>query len=149
MKAATIVLALVGAVMAQNMEGQPACATSCLISAISAAGCAPSDVGCQCGPTQSVIGASAAGCLLKACTANPADLIQAQSAGSAQCSKYSATATGGETTPTGTGSNATPTPTGSGTGAIAPQTTTTSGNNAAATPIAFGLAAVLGAVAAL
>ncbi|KAM7209764.1 hypothetical protein V8F20_000167 [Naviculisporaceae sp. PSN 640] len=152
MKAATIILALAGAVMAQNFDGQPACATDCLISAISAAGCAPSDVACQCGPTQTIIGASAAPCLLDKC--QPTDLIKAQSAGAAQCSKFSATATkteeGGSTETTAPTSGATITnpPTTTGTGTVTPQTTT-SGNAAAGTPIAMGLAALLGAVAAL
>lgn len=195
MKAATIILALAGAVMAQNFEGQPACAvsslhqkdhqlqsllsppfstgnfeklivfstskqTDCLISAISAAGCAATDVACQCGPTQTAIGAAAAPCLLKACT-QPSDLIQAQSAGAAQCSKFSATATKTEDTskttaatgsstaaPTSNGAGPTTTEAPTTTGTVTPQTTT-SGNAAAGTPIAMGLAALLGAVAAL
>ena len=68
--------------------------TSCLISAVSAAGCAPADTGCQCGPTRAVIAATAAPCLLAACTAAD-QLVQAQSAGNAVCSSYSATATPG------------------------------------------------------
>ncbi|CAP67614.1 uncharacterized protein PODANS_1_15070 [Podospora anserina S mat+] len=76
--------------VAQNLEGQPACATSCLISAISAAGCAASDVACQCGPTQVSIAASAGPCLLDACPMS--DLISAESAGLAKCKSFSATA---------------------------------------------------------
>ncbi|KAG7291889.1 hypothetical protein NEMBOFW57_001913 [Staphylotrichum longicolle] len=77
--------------LAQHLSGQPSCATACIISAISAAGCAPDDLGCQCGPTQAVIGASAAPCLLASCAGS--QLLQAQSAGEAQCASYSATAT--------------------------------------------------------
>ncbi|KAF7520853.1 hypothetical protein G7054_g12660 [Neopestalotiopsis clavispora] len=98
MKSAII---LVGAAMAvaQNFSGQPSCATSCLSAAITGAGCALDDSACQCGPTQSAIASSALGCLLGACTA-PADLIQAQSAGSAACAAYSATAGSGSSTGT-------------------------------------------------
>ncbi|KAK4170502.1 hypothetical protein QBC43DRAFT_348982 [Cladorrhinum sp. PSN259] len=82
---------LLGLADSQNLSGQPACATSCIISAVQAAGCLPQDLSCQCGPTKAVIGASAAPCLLAACTGT--ELVQAQSAGNAQCSSYSATAT--------------------------------------------------------
>ncbi|KAL2015220.1 hypothetical protein VTK56DRAFT_6049 [Thermocarpiscus australiensis] len=92
MKHTTLFLATAGAALAQNLSGQPACATACLSSAISAAGCQPSDTGCQCAPGgQAAIGASAAPCLLASCAAS--DLLQAQSAGAAVCARYSATAT--------------------------------------------------------
>ncbi|KAH8886767.1 hypothetical protein GQ53DRAFT_827734 [Thozetella sp. PMI_491] len=104
MKAA---LFLVGAgiVLAQNLKGEPACATPCLVSAISKAGCAPSDMACQCGPTQSAIGSYAASCLIAACTSS-GELLKAASVGSALCESYLATATGAKLT---TASNATAT----------------------------------------
>lgn len=111
MKVITAILALAGAVLAQNLAGQPPCAvgcpcassdrtpgqpkransslphqTACLVSAISAAGCAASDLGCQCGPTMSVIAASAAPCILASCAVPEA--VQAETAGSAVCSSY-------------------------------------------------------------
>ncbi|KAK4232389.1 hypothetical protein QBC38DRAFT_352915 [Podospora fimiseda] len=76
----------------QDLSGQPACATNCIISAVSAAGCAPSDISCQCGTTKDIIAASAAPCLLASCAAT--ELLQAQSAGNAQCSRFAATASG-------------------------------------------------------
>ncbi|KAK3985697.1 hypothetical protein QBC44DRAFT_153636 [Cladorrhinum sp. PSN332] len=79
-----------GLAQSQNLSGQPTCATNCIISAVSAAGCAPQDLSCQCGPTKASIGASAAPCLLASCTGT--ELIQAQSAGNAQCSSFYATA---------------------------------------------------------
>ncbi|KAK3330620.1 hypothetical protein B0H66DRAFT_527967 [Apodospora peruviana] len=90
----SLILAAAGAgvIMAQDLSGQPACATGCLVAAISSAGCKPSDLGCQCGPTQSAIISNAVPCLLASCTA-PGDLGQAQTAGEAKCSKYFATAT--------------------------------------------------------
>ncbi|KAK4136921.1 hypothetical protein BT67DRAFT_448188 [Trichocladium antarcticum] len=91
MKTITLFLAAAGMAVAQNFSGQPACATACLSSAISAAGCAPDDTGCQCGPTKAVIGASAAPCLIKSCTSGT-DLLDAQRAGETQCTSYSATA---------------------------------------------------------
>ncbi|KAH6854856.1 hypothetical protein B0I37DRAFT_363211 [Chaetomium sp. MPI-CAGE-AT-0009] len=90
MKTILVLLATTGLALAQDLPGQPDCATACLISAISAAGCGASDLGCQCGPTQSLIAASAVPCLLAACT--DTQLLQAQSAGAAQCASYSATA---------------------------------------------------------
>ncbi|CAK7241194.1 MAG: hypothetical protein STHCBS139747_002653 [Sporothrix thermara] len=90
MKFAIFALALAGSAVAQNLSGEPACASSCLVSAISAAGCAPGDVACQCGPTQSAIATLVAPCLLDGCSGP--DLIQAQSAGLALCSLYSKTA---------------------------------------------------------
>ncbi|KAK4239738.1 hypothetical protein C8A03DRAFT_32186 [Achaetomium macrosporum] len=77
--------------VAQNLEGQPKCATDCIISAVSAAGCAANDMACQCGPSQAVIGMDAANCLLASCTGS--QLLQAESAGAAQCSAYSASLT--------------------------------------------------------
>ncbi|KAK4465477.1 hypothetical protein QBC42DRAFT_248547 [Cladorrhinum samala] len=85
-----IAFLLLGLTNAQNLSGQPDCATNCIISAVSAAGCAPQDTACQCGPTKSIIGESAAPCLLASCTGT--QLIQAESAGEAQCSSYFATA---------------------------------------------------------
>ncbi|CAK7232251.1 hypothetical protein SCUCBS95973_008198 [Sporothrix curviconia] len=90
MKSAVIALALAGSAVAQNLSGEPACASSCLVSAISAAGCAPDDVACQCGPTQSAIATLVAPCLLAGCAGSA--LIQAESAGLALCSIYSMTA---------------------------------------------------------
>ncbi|KAK4246978.1 hypothetical protein C7999DRAFT_14908 [Corynascus novoguineensis] len=90
MKSAILLIVASSVALGQNLSGQPRCATACLISAISAAGCAARDIGCQCGPTQSVIAASAAPCLIASCAVS--ELLQAQSAGSAQCSIYSRTA---------------------------------------------------------
>ncbi|KAL2268876.1 hypothetical protein VTJ83DRAFT_3722 [Remersonia thermophila] len=149
MKSLVLLVAAAGAAMAQNFEGQPACATGCLISAISAAGCAPDDIGCQCGPTQSVIAVSVAPCLISACAAS--DLIQAQSAGEAQCRKYSATlaSTDATTTP-GTAATTTTTATTTtgpeATGATAATAATTSsstGAAAAVTPAVVGAGAAL------
>jgi len=130
-------------------------------------GCAPSDVACQCGPSQGAIGLAAAGCLIAACKAD--ELGQAQSVGAALCAAFSATNTGSvsvtsvtstsvatTSAPGGpTGSTTRPTtaatittPTGSGTGAGAP-TSTTSTRNAAATAAGGVLAAFLGVVMAL
>ncbi|KAK3900537.1 hypothetical protein C8A05DRAFT_17168 [Staphylotrichum tortipilum] len=91
MKTLALILAATSGSLAQNLAGQPDCATACIISAVSAAGCAPADIGCQCGPSQSAIGASAAPCLLASCSISA--LLQAQSAGEAECASYSATAT--------------------------------------------------------
>ncbi|OIW31231.1 hypothetical protein CONLIGDRAFT_631154 [Coniochaeta ligniaria NRRL 30616] len=94
MKAAFI-LALAGLAASQNLSGEPACATSCLSSAISKAGCKLDDQACQCGPTQSAIGSLAAPCLIGACAAS--DLIIAATVGSKLCAVYSsglASATG-------------------------------------------------------
>ncbi|ERT00288.1 uncharacterized protein SPSK_09810 [Sporothrix schenckii 1099-18] len=91
MKSAVVALALAGAAVAQNLSGEPECASSCLISAISKAGCAPNDVACQCGPTESAIASLVAPCLINNCH-SAAELIQAQSAGYALCAEYSKTA---------------------------------------------------------
>ncbi|KAL1842769.1 hypothetical protein VTJ49DRAFT_4254 [Mycothermus thermophilus] len=146
MKASILLLAAAGIAMAQNFEGQPACATDCLNSAISAAGCAPDDIGCQCGPTQSAIALSAAPCLLSACGGS--ELVQAQSAGEAQCKEYSATraATDATTTPAATDA-ATTTTSGETEDPEATAATTSSSTGAAAvvTPAMVGAgAAVLG-----
>lgn len=75
--------------------------TSCLSSAISAVGCKGDDTGCQCGAvTKAEIAASAAPCLIKACT-DAGALLQAQSAGEAQCSSYHATAVSNSASTTG------------------------------------------------
>ncbi|KAK4102900.1 hypothetical protein N658DRAFT_494964 [Parathielavia hyrcaniae] len=101
MKEIAFFLAAASVALAQNLSGQPSCATSCLISAISAAGCGPSDMSCQCGPTQAAIGLGAAPCLLWSCSAD--ELMQAQSAGSAQCSIYSVTRKGSDLPASNTG----------------------------------------------
>ncbi|CAK7209001.1 hypothetical protein SBRCBS47491_000288 [Sporothrix bragantina] len=131
MKSAIFALALAGSAVAQNLSGEPECASSCLISAISAAGCAADDVGCQCGPTQSAIATLVAPCLLATCAGSA--LIQAQSAGLALCSLYSktaglpatasASATSGATTTTGS-STATTTSVTTSSGSLATVTTT-------------------------
>ncbi|KAK0733722.1 hypothetical protein B0T26DRAFT_843279 [Lasiosphaeria miniovina] len=171
MKAAlALVAATVGAVLAQDLSGQPTCATACLISAISAAGCGPSDMACQCGPTQTAIVNNVVPCLLASCTSGT-DILQASSAGEARCSSFLATAatttpasttsaatTAGPTsvpTSVGTisqtsffpGSNTTiTTPTLSNTPTPTPSTTSTksTSTNAAATPVALGAGVVLG-----
>ncbi|KAI1734791.1 hypothetical protein F4680DRAFT_436975 [Xylaria scruposa] len=91
--------------------GEPSCAIPCLSSAIVAAGCQLSDIGCQCGPTKSVIAGNVAGCLISGC--NPTDLGAAQSAGEAVCSSFFA----GElsfTQPSGPAQTPTPVPGSSG-----------------------------------
>ncbi|KAL1895057.1 hypothetical protein Sste5346_005479 [Sporothrix stenoceras] len=133
MKSAVVALALAGAAVAQNLSGEPACASSCLISAISAAGCAADDVSCQCGPTETAIASLVAPCLISNCH-SAAELIQAQSAGYALCSAYSktagapasasATATSGSAT-TGSGSSTAATTTVTTTSASGSLTTTT------------------------
>ncbi|KAB5547234.1 hypothetical protein GE09DRAFT_1224251 [Coniochaeta sp. 2T2.1] len=120
MKAA-LILAVAGLAVAQNLSGEPPCATSCLSSAISRAGCALDDQACQCGPTQTAIGGFAAPCLLGACAAS--DLIIAQSVGAELCSIFSASA-GTTTTSPGTGTVTTSTT--SDTSPTAATTTTTS-----------------------
>ncbi|KAK0671197.1 hypothetical protein QBC41DRAFT_300831 [Cercophora samala] len=123
--------------VAQDLEGQPACATSCLISAISAAGCSASDIGCQCGPSQVSIAASAGPCLLQACPMS--DLLTAESAGKAKCENYSATAGAAPTRQ----DNAGPV-TGTGTAATATTSSSTAGAAAVMTaaPVLVGAAAV-------
>ncbi|PMD46697.1 hypothetical protein L207DRAFT_577543 [Hyaloscypha variabilis F] len=81
---------------AQNLSGEPACATSCLLSAISAASCAPTDVSCQCGLSAAVVGP----CLIGAC--NATDLQIALTVGTNLCKAYSATATNTALTTTNT-----------------------------------------------
>ncbi|KAI0551426.1 hypothetical protein F4679DRAFT_539204 [Xylaria curta] len=92
--------------------GEPSCAVSALSSAIVAAGCPLSDIGCQCGPTQSVIADKVGGCILSSCT-NPTDLGAAINAGEAVCSSFFA----GElsfTQPSGPAQTPTPVPGSSG-----------------------------------
>ncbi|KAI0405507.1 hypothetical protein F4802DRAFT_597065 [Xylaria palmicola] len=67
--------------------GEPSCALPCLSSAITAAGCQLSDIGCQCGPTQGAIATLAGGCILSSCT-DPTDLGAAITAGQAVCSSF-------------------------------------------------------------
>ncbi|KAL2133367.1 hypothetical protein VTI74DRAFT_2496 [Chaetomium olivicolor] len=97
-------LAAAGLTLAQNFSGQPDCATACLSSAISAAGCKGDDIGCQCGPSQAKIAATAAPCLVQSCGTL---VLQAQSAGEAQCKSYFATAATHSATTTGTESGTT------------------------------------------
>ncbi|KAL2117795.1 hypothetical protein VTJ04DRAFT_7455 [Mycothermus thermophilus] len=145
MKAAISLLSIAGIAgisMAQNFEGQPACATGCLISAISAAGCAGDDIGCQCGPTQSVIAQSAAPCLITSC--NGPELIQAQSAGQEQCSRYSATAAADTDATTTTEPAATGTTTTTAESSSPAETSTSSaGAMPVATPMIVGAGAAL------
>ncbi|KAK1758717.1 hypothetical protein QBC47DRAFT_399608 [Echria macrotheca] len=110
-------------VLAQNLAGQPPCATSCLASAISAVGCAATDISCQCGASKTAIAATVAPCLIAACQAS--DLGKAQSAGEAACSAYSATATA---TATGGGVTLTSNTTVTGGVTIVPSSTVTVGN---------------------
>jgi hypothetical protein len=74
-------------VIAQDLSGEPACASACLSSAITAAGCAPNDQACQCGPAQTPIGISAAICLDASCPAT--ELSAIESIGLALCAQYS------------------------------------------------------------
>ncbi|TPX17081.1 uncharacterized protein E0L32_003199 [Thyridium curvatum] len=90
-----LVLAVAGIAAAQNLSGQPACATSCLSSAITAAGCQATDQACACGSKQGQIGVLVAPCILSACS--PADVAAAASVGSQLCVAFSATATASST----------------------------------------------------
>ncbi|KIH91291.1 hypothetical protein SPBR_02023 [Sporothrix brasiliensis 5110] len=141
MKSAVVALALAGAAVAQNLSGEPECASSCLISAISKAGCAANDVACQCGPTESAIASLVAPCLINNCH-SAAELIQAQSAGYALCAEYSKTAgapasasastttTSGSTSATGSSGSAAAT---TSTASTASTTKSTSGSLATVT----------------
>ncbi|KAK4181366.1 hypothetical protein QBC36DRAFT_285685 [Triangularia setosa] len=128
--------------VAQNLDGQPACATSCIISAISAAGCGADDIGCQCGPSAGPIAASAGPCLLQACPIS--ELITAESAGKAKCESYSATAAAGGAAPTRQDNAATTT----GTGATAANTATSTSTAGAAAVMTAGPVLVGAAAAA-
>ncbi|KAH8662298.1 hypothetical protein BX600DRAFT_513146 [Xylariales sp. PMI_506] len=99
----TLILVSAAVVAAQTgyFPGEPSCAIPCLTSAISAVGCDLSDVSCQCGPSQTAIGASAATCLLGSC--NLTEVAQAQSAGLAVCSSLSAGLLTITSAPTATG----------------------------------------------
>lgn len=77
--------------VAQNLSGEPSCAVPCIQSGISAAGCNPTDVGCQCGPAQDSIANVVATCLLSACPASLLSTIIA--VGTSLCSEYSASLT--------------------------------------------------------
>ncbi|KXJ94005.1 hypothetical protein Micbo1qcDRAFT_158940 [Microdochium bolleyi] len=83
-----LILALASTAVAQFFPNQPSCAIPCLSTAITQAGCQPTDISCQCGDKKGAIGAAAAGCLLSACNLN--EVQQAQSAGNAVCSSFSA-----------------------------------------------------------
>lgn len=82
------VAAVVSLATAQNLSGEPACATACLVSAISVAGCKPTDVACQCGTGQPAIQTAVTPCLVSNC--NATDLNEAAQVGFALCSVYSA-----------------------------------------------------------
>ncbi|TGO20191.1 hypothetical protein BTUL_0001g02030 [Botrytis tulipae] len=79
------------AVSAQNFGAEPACAVSCLQSAISVAGCGANDQACQCGTAQAAIQTAVTPCLISAC--NVDELASAASVGFALCSSFSASAT--------------------------------------------------------
>ncbi|KAK5656345.1 hypothetical protein OQA88_4725 [Cercophora sp. LCS_1] len=157
-----ILLAAIGYAVAQNLAGQPACATDCIISAISGSGCGADNLACQCGVSQAAIAASAAPCILRSCTVT-GEVNQAQSAGLAACASYHATAyTTGNSTASTTSNGATAGQTGSATtgssngGSRTSATTraTASSTNAASGPIAKGagvggVIAFLGALLAL
>jgi len=83
--ALTLVVSLANA---QNLSGEPPCASTCLVSAISVAGCQPSDVACQCGTGQPAIQTAVTPCLISSC--NATDLNLAAQVGLALCSVYSA-----------------------------------------------------------
>jgi hypothetical protein len=74
-------------VTAQDLSGEPACASACLSSAITAAGCETNDQACQCGPAESPIGIDAAACLAASCPATEFGAIK--SIGFALCAQYS------------------------------------------------------------
>lgn len=152
---AILAAAAIGLVAAQDMAGQPACATDCIISAIAAVGCQPTDVGCQCSAEKAKALEVAAGpCLVGKCEFT--DLIKAQSAGKEQCSKYAATSAGGGAQSTGkqdnTASITSAPSTGTAAGAAATSSTRTGGvgavHAAMVTNAAF-VVGVLGAVAAM
>lgn len=102
---------ILNSVIAQDLSGEPACASACLSSAITAAGCAPNDQGCQCGPAQSPIGIDAAACLAASCPATEFGAIK--SIGLALCAQYSndltiATASSQSSSRNGTGVETSP-----------------------------------------
>ncbi|KAM0279371.1 hypothetical protein ACHAQH_004636 [Verticillium albo-atrum] len=73
----------------------PACATSCVLSAASAVGCTNGlDLRCRCDPTSSAqIQASAFGCVLAGCNADPTQIESAINAGASVCACVSAAPT--------------------------------------------------------
>ncbi|KAJ1335632.1 CFEM domain-containing protein [Microdochium nivale] len=138
MRSALVILAVASTAAAQFFPNQPPCAIPCLSAGITQAGCQPTDVACQCGPKQAAIGAAAAGCLLGAC--NLVEVQQAQSAGNAVCSLFSAgslTIPSATATPTGTGSSAAP----SSGSASATATPSSSGSGSASAPAPTGSSA--------
>jgi hypothetical protein len=174
MKSTTLALALSVLANAENFGPEPSCVIPCISAGVSAAGCAPSDVGCQCGPAQAKISPVVAACVVTAC---PASLIpEIASIGYSLCAQYSAgltasmSPTGSIMNPSGplstvstmwNGTSATA-PLAGGTGktsvvppTVAPSSTSTSASTAAAAANAAvngmgGLVALfLGAVVAL
>ncbi|KAK4189771.1 hypothetical protein QBC35DRAFT_492370 [Podospora australis] len=143
MKFLVVLATAIGLVAAQNLDGLPACATDCIVKAVAAVGCQPTDIGCQCSADkQAAMTKEAAPCMLKAC--QPNDLIKAQSAGAAQCSSYSAGVKPTDRVDNASGTTASTTGTA---GAAAPTSSSTAGAAAAMiTPAAFVMG-VLGAMA--
>ncbi|KAH6715782.1 hypothetical protein DL95DRAFT_389736 [Leptodontidium sp. 2 PMI_412] len=132
MKTAILLSAVLGLAAAQNLSGQPACASPCLSSAITAVGCALNDQGCQCGTGKSSIQIAVATCLIAGCS--PSDLALAQKVGNELCLAYSSTAavltiqtSTGPLTTTGSGLGTTTTATTS----LAQTTGTTTGSGSA------------------
>ena len=117
---------IVYSVIAQDLSGEPACASACLSSAITAAGCAPNDQACQCGPAQSPIGVLVATCLVASCPTTELGAIE--SIGLALCAQYSNRLTMGSMNPASSLSSS-----GSGTGVETGPVTITSMNAPTAT----------------
>ncbi|PSR88537.1 hypothetical protein BD289DRAFT_231210 [Coniella lustricola] len=123
---------------AQNLSGEPACATPCLSTAIAAVCTPASDQGCACA-SQSAIANSAVSCLLASC--NSTDLIQAQSAGTALCVAYSATASGSSGSSTASETGSSTTTTSGATATVATTTTNSDGSSITSVATLTGTAA--------
>ncbi|KAH7317868.1 hypothetical protein BKA65DRAFT_109299 [Rhexocercosporidium sp. MPI-PUGE-AT-0058] len=149
MKTTILLSAVLGLATAQNLSGQPACASPCLSSAITAVGCALNDQGCQCGTGKASLQIAVATCLIAGCS--PSDLALAQQVGNQLCLAYSSTAAGltiqtstGPLTTTGSGLGTTTTATTSlavttgtstsGSGSASASGSTTSGSSATTSP---------------
>ncbi|KAI1485529.1 hypothetical protein F5X96DRAFT_690439 [Biscogniauxia mediterranea] len=148
MKSPTLLLSLLAGTLAtaqddnpENFPGQPSCAIPCLASAIPVAGCAVSDVACQCGPARSsAIGGLVLGCFTSRCS-GAGEIDRAVSAGAAACRSFS-DASPGQITASLTSSSSgtaetlgcvTPTPTPTGSLAVSTMTP-----NGAAAPAGLG-----------
>lgn len=104
MKAAFVTLFAAGIVSAQNFDGVPECAVSCIEQSLSSVDCSSGDLeGCLCQEdTQAELQRVVAPCVLREC--DPQEVIAAQGAAASNCAAYasasgsaSASASGTET----------------------------------------------------